>query len=242
LLIEVIDESKKTSFIIKVVEAVNEVSRLLPFTTVLNVWKDEVYFPLPSELGLKPNTHKVELGRVYYWPPGKALCLFYGFSEPYTPVAYLGEFVGSLTALKVVADGDDGRVIRHELDPNLSDVTELLKSLGYSVGTPLVDGIRVAAASKYVSGLRLGFTVYVEPYGYYLESEQFFRHGEDYLHTTLAKKLKKLTSRCRYLRFDMDEDNYAVLTLGVNNSSELAEGIKELELMYQQVVEFLTSS
>jgi len=28
------------------------------------------------------------------------------------------------------------------------------------------------------------------------------------------------------------------MTLGVNNSSELAEGIGELELMYQQVLEF----
>ena len=110
--------------------------------------------------------------------------------------------------------------------------------MGYDVGTPLVDGVRVAAASKYIGGLRLGFTVYVEPYGCYLESEQFFKHADDYLHTAIAKKLKKLMGECRYLRFDIDEDNYAVLTLGINNSSELAEGIKELELMYQQVLEF----
>ncbi|MCD6340384.1 MAG: hypothetical protein J7L51_00325, partial [Desulfurococcales archaeon] len=68
MLVEVIDESKKTSFIIKVDRAVEEFSKSLPFSTVLNVWKDEVYFTAPIKLELISKTYKIELGKVYYWP------------------------------------------------------------------------------------------------------------------------------------------------------------------------------
>lgn len=94
MLIEITDESKKTSFIVNVQRSTDKLREILPFTAVLNVWKHEVYFLLPGDLGLGSDTYKVELGKVYYWPPSRALCLFYGFSEPYTPVARLGEFVG----------------------------------------------------------------------------------------------------------------------------------------------------
>jgi len=239
LLVEVIDESKKTSFIIKVDRAVEEFFKSLPFSTVLNVWKDEVYFTAPIKLELISKTYKIELGKVYYWPPDSAICLFYGVSEPYTPVTYLGEFVGPLTSLRIVEDGDEGKVAVHELDHSLSKATNLLKSHGYDVGTPLVDGIRVVAASKYVSGLRLGFTLYVEPYGYYLESEELYRHSDDYVHMALAHRVKDVLSDCEFLRFDIDEDGYAVLTIGVNDLRELEEGLRELELKYPQVIDVI---
>ena len=236
MLIEVIDESRKTSFVTRADRAEEELSRSLPFATVLSVWKDEVYFKAPIKLESASKTYKIELGKVYYWPPGSAICIFYGVSEPYTPVTYLGEFVGSLTTLKVVEDGDDGKVIIHEIDHSLSEVAEVLKSLGYDVGTPLVDGIRVVAASRYVGTLRFGFTLYVEPYGYYLESEELYKHCEDYIHLALAHRIKDMLSDCRFLRFDIDEDGYAVLTLGVNDLEELKEGLRELELKYPQII------
>lgn len=169
------------------------------------------------------------------------MCLFYGISEPYTPVMKVGEFVGPLTSLEVVEDGDEGRVVAHELSEDLSDVTNLLKGLGYEVGTPLIDGVRVVTASKYVSGSRLGFTLYVEPYGYYLEGERLYKHGSDYVHSAVAYEVKDLLSDCRYLRFDVDEDGYTVLTVGVNELWELEEGLKELELRYPQVIKVIRS-
>ncbi|MCD6428711.1 MAG: hypothetical protein J7L12_03745 [Desulfurococcales archaeon] len=241
MLIEVLDESRKTSFIVRVDRAVEELSKSLPFTTVLNVWKDEVYFAAPIKLELTSKIYKVELGKVYYWPPGSAICIFYGVSEPYTPVTYLGEFVGPLTSLRAVEDGDEGKVAVHELDRSLSEVTNMLKGLGYEVGTPLADGIRVIAASKYVGGLRVGFTLYVEPYGYYLESEELYKHGDDYVHAALAHRIKDVLSDCRFLRFDVDEEGYAVLTIGVSDLQELEEGLRELELKYPQVIDVIRS-
>jgi len=241
LLIEVVDESRRTSFVIRVDRAAEELSKSLPFTTVLSVWKDEVYFAAPIKLELTSKIYKIELGKVYYWPPGSAICIFYGVSEPYTPVTYLGEFVGPLTSLRVVEDGDEGKVTVHELDCSLSEATNMLRSLDYDVGTPLVDGIRVVAASKYVSGLRLGFTLYVEPYGYYLEGEELYRHSDDYVHTALAHRIKDVLSDCEFLRFDVDEDGYAVLTIGVNDLEELEEGLREMELKYPQVIDVIRS-
>lgn len=66
MLIEVIDESKKTSFAVKVDEVLSkQFSNALPFNTVLNVWKDEVYFTTPIKLELEPasKVYKIELAR-----------------------------------------------------------------------------------------------------------------------------------------------------------------------------------
>ena len=53
----------------------------IPFTTTLNVWKEEVYFETPVDFdisGLKDYI-RVESGKLYYWPPG---CLLYTSPSP----------------------------------------------------------------------------------------------------------------------------------------------------------------
>jgi hypothetical protein len=46
---------------------------------------------------------------VAYWPPGKALCLFFG-QTPYSPVNVVGTLDGDPQALAQVEEGDVVRV------------------------------------------------------------------------------------------------------------------------------------
>ena len=51
----------------------------LPFTGRVQTWGDEIYFPIPVSASLETGaTDVVEPGTVAYWPPGHAMCLFWG--------------------------------------------------------------------------------------------------------------------------------------------------------------------
>ena len=50
----------------------------LPMEASINLWGDEIYFQ--TDIEFEPNDLKqvVGIGDVAFWPPGKALCLFFG--------------------------------------------------------------------------------------------------------------------------------------------------------------------
>lgn len=51
----------------------------LPFSGRVQFWGDEIYFPIPVSATLaREATDIVDVGAVAYWPPGSALCLFWG--------------------------------------------------------------------------------------------------------------------------------------------------------------------
>jgi hypothetical protein len=51
----------------------------LPIESACNTWGDEVYFDISISLALDETAREVvEVGDVGYWPPGTALCLFFG--------------------------------------------------------------------------------------------------------------------------------------------------------------------
>jgi len=59
----------------------------LPIEGRANIWGEEIYFAIPVEAEEETSKQVVEVGDVAYWPPGRALCLFFG---P-TPVSRGGE-------------------------------------------------------------------------------------------------------------------------------------------------------
>ena len=69
-------------------ETANQLWERLPITGRVQIWGDEIYFSIPlnveEELG---SQETVQAGTVAYWPPGSALCLFWG---P-TPISAPGE-------------------------------------------------------------------------------------------------------------------------------------------------------
>ena len=58
--------------------------------------------------GYKPQAD-VPSGTVAYWPPGKALCLFFG-QKPYSPVNVVGRIEGDPGVLSGVGEGEAVRV------------------------------------------------------------------------------------------------------------------------------------
>ncbi len=81
----------------------------LPLEASAKLWGDEVYFDTPVTAGEEDPQPGVPSGTVAYWPPGKALCLFFG-QTPYSPVNVVGQIDGDPNVLAPVAEGDAVRV------------------------------------------------------------------------------------------------------------------------------------
>jgi hypothetical protein len=50
----------------------------LPITGSAGTWGDEIYFRTPVSMTEDDATETFPMGAVAYWPPGQALCLFFG--------------------------------------------------------------------------------------------------------------------------------------------------------------------
>lgn len=51
----------------------------LPITSEVNRWGEEIYFTTPVKAKLEPGARDVvERGEIGYWPPGKAMAIFFG--------------------------------------------------------------------------------------------------------------------------------------------------------------------
>ncbi len=79
-----------------------------------NTWGDEIYFSICIDAELDETAQEtVELGTLGYWPPGDALCLFFGPTpmsvgdeiRPASAVNVLGMIEGDSTVLKAVSGG-----------------------------------------------------------------------------------------------------------------------------------------
>lgn len=55
------------------------ITEILPVDTSFNIWGDEFYFEIPLNMPLDGTaTTKVKAGDIGYWPPGRALAIFFG--------------------------------------------------------------------------------------------------------------------------------------------------------------------
>jgi hypothetical protein len=79
---------------------VRQLLQNIPFTARIHVWGQEIYTdPIPPKAEEENAVPLVELFDVAYWPPGQALCLFYGPTpigsenqiKPYSPVNVIGK-------------------------------------------------------------------------------------------------------------------------------------------------------
>ena len=63
----------------------------IPFTSKTFIWNAELYFETPISAGPERPKASVQPGDLAYWPPAKAFCLFFGDSQPYSPVNIIGK-------------------------------------------------------------------------------------------------------------------------------------------------------
>ena len=89
---------------------VDTLVRKLPIEGRAALWKEEVYFETPIKMGEEKAKGTVEKGTIAFWPMGSAICIFYGESQPYSPVSILGEITKNLELFSSVKSGTKIRV------------------------------------------------------------------------------------------------------------------------------------
>lgn len=89
---------------------IDTIVRKLPLEGRAALWKEEVYFEIPIKMGEEKAKPNVELGTIAFWPMGSALCVFYGKSQPYSPVNILGKITNNLDIFKQVKSGNTIKV------------------------------------------------------------------------------------------------------------------------------------
>jgi hypothetical protein len=92
----------------------------LPLAAPAETWGDEIYFAIPVTAQPEDPRATVEMGDLGYWPPGSALCIFFGPTpasrgaeiRPASPVNVFGRVVGDARTFKKVRSGTTVRVER----------------------------------------------------------------------------------------------------------------------------------
>lgn len=82
----------------------------LPVEGRAALWKEEVYFEIPVKMGEEKAKATVDKGTIAFWPMGNALCIFYGETQPYSPVNIIGRVVKNLELFARVKSGAKIRV------------------------------------------------------------------------------------------------------------------------------------
>jgi len=111
---QVTDENPKTA---------QAVLNSLPIKGKVNTWGDEIYFSTPLDLNEEQSRAEVEVGSVAYWPPGRAICIFFGKTpaskddkpRAASPVNVFAKILGDVSPL---------RRVRGNSEINLEQYTE----------------------------------------------------------------------------------------------------------------------
>jgi uncharacterized protein len=93
-----------------------KIQKSLPITSRVNLWDNEIYFQIPVQAELENGVEILDAGSVAYWPPGSALCIFFGKTPASTddrpraasPVTVVGTVIDNkdISKLKEISDGD----------------------------------------------------------------------------------------------------------------------------------------
>ena len=86
----------------------------LPIKARGSTWGDEIYFTIPVKLGEDKAQEVVDMGDLGYWPPGSAMCIFFGPTpmssgneiRPASPVNVWGKIIGDAKVFKKARHGD----------------------------------------------------------------------------------------------------------------------------------------
>lgn len=86
----------------------------LPIKEVVNIWGEEIYFPVPVATELENPQNIVEAGNIGYWPQGHAFCIFFGPTpisthneiRPASPVCVVGKLLSDPERFKKVSPGE----------------------------------------------------------------------------------------------------------------------------------------
>ncbi len=97
----------------------------LPVSSTVNRWGDEIYFTIPVQATVENGVEEVDVGTVAFWPPGSALCIFFGKTpasrsekpRAASPVTVIGSIVGNIESESIIGklreakSGEDIKVL-----------------------------------------------------------------------------------------------------------------------------------
>ena len=93
-----------------------ELLGILPISSNVNRWGDEIYFSIPLKADIENGIEEVDIGTVAFWPPGSALCIFFGKTpasqgdnpQAASPVTVIGNIINIevIKELKKVRNGE----------------------------------------------------------------------------------------------------------------------------------------
>ena len=103
-------------------ETAEKIWSSLPLDSLVNTWGDEIYFSVPVDNELENSKEVVDLGDIGFWPPGNAICLFFGPTpissegeiRPASSVNIVGKLIGSLEELKLIKSASRISVVKSD--------------------------------------------------------------------------------------------------------------------------------
>jgi hypothetical protein len=93
----------------------------LPITATPHEWGDEFYFEIPLALPSDETARSaVKVGEIGYWPPGRALAVFFGPTPmstgadpvPASAVNIVGRIIGDATVLRRAKGAKEIRIVK----------------------------------------------------------------------------------------------------------------------------------
>ena len=79
--------------------------KALPIEGMSALWQEEIYFDIPVKMGNEKQSPTVKKGDLAYWPMGAAFCIFWGETQPYSPVNIIGKVTKNLEMFEKVKSG-----------------------------------------------------------------------------------------------------------------------------------------
>ena len=218
-----------------------KLNQYIPFESRVHVWKEEIYFSTPLDYTPKEYVSRVERGSIGYWRPGKALCIFYGISQPYSKLGRIGKVVGLTTYLYGVEEGSTVKVEEYRHYKRVLEEIELLRRRGLeAVSRVDEEGNICICISTDINGRPLGLEVIKEEYGYYIETDGIFRFTNTLRDIALVNRVKYRVERIdEDVRIDLNEDGWLIIS-SIADRENLYDKVKHTIEAYKVLVKALT--
>jgi hypothetical protein len=214
------------------------IAKHLPIASVAERWKEEIYFSTNMELK-GPTTSRTAPGSFAYWPPGKALCLFAGTNQPYGAVVPLGWFLGPRHYVLEIENGSSVRADALRIEdrpPEVQRLVKLLHESGYIAAPRTWRGVQSIVGASVKRDTRIGFEVFVESFGYIVETDPIFRRDFSAIDEALQLRIRAHLIKSR---LDVNEEGFVILSEYAPGENELIDKLHRILADYQKVMDVL---
>jgi hypothetical protein len=105
LVVESFGEAKAELIRFIAPRTVDALVRKLPIEGRAALHPNEVFFEVPLTLGEEKSKNMAEQGMLAYWPMGRAFCIFYEKTHPYSSINPIGRITENLEIFSQIRSG-----------------------------------------------------------------------------------------------------------------------------------------